>query len=102
MQLTQKIINELFGIYREVTGSCESRLPYLEDVARCLRESGCFEYRAGSRWSGESKFIIRPSGVCFYPNYAPRGKRESRQIEQARALFEEKVNEYLDSLKRLS
>lgn len=100
VELTQEVINDLFDIYREVAGCTWARYPLLEDVKSSLEEFNVFEYRAGSKWSGHSKFIINPSSIYFYPNCDPHGKREKKQIEKAEKEFERRVNEYIASLEK--
>ncbi len=101
IQLTQEIIDNLFGLYKQCTGCVEDIYPRLESVLQTFAECGRFEYRAGSKWSGHSKFIIEPDGVCFESNYFPTGKREMEQIRKAKVLFEDRVKEYFESLKKV-
>ena len=61
-KLTQKVIDDLFGIYKEEFGPVISRTPKLDLVKSFLKDGGYFEYRAGSKWTGHSKFLISPSG----------------------------------------
>lgn len=67
VELTQKVIDDLFDIYKEVTGCTWARYPVLEDVKSSLEEFNVFEYRAGSKWSGHSKFIINPPVYISIP-----------------------------------
>ena len=95
-KLTQKIIDDLFEIYKIITGSSETRFPKSNDIQQALNDIGHFEYRAGSRWSGHSKFIIdNHTGVSFYANYDPTNKKEAEKIEKAEQLFKETVKNYL-------
>jgi len=96
---TQEILDHIFEIYKNTTGSVHPRPPLLEDVISALSKRGCFEYRAGSRWSPESKLYIDRSRIWFYPNYDSHGIREETKIKKAQDLFEEKVQEYFETLK---
>ncbi len=98
MVLTQEIINHLFEMYKEIVGSSEEGVPKLEKVLKTLNQQSDFECRAGSRWSGDSKFMINYSGARFYPNYTPKTTKEKDSIETAVALFEKQAREYIESL----
>ena len=98
-KLTQKTIDNLFNLYKEVSGSIETRYPQVNEVIGSLNASGFFEYRAGSKWSGDSKFVITTSDVYFYPNYEPKSSMEKRQVDEARLLFEKNVVDYFNSIK---
>ena len=99
IKLTQEIINKIFDLYKEATGCLESRYPSIEDVKTAIEKYGVFEYRAGSKWSGDSKFVISYEKAYFYPNYEPRNKREKEKIERARTLFGNLITEYIESIK---
>ena len=97
-RLDQKSLDEIFEIYKDVTGSLEDRYPVLEDVKKDLNTLGWYEYRAGSRWSGDSKFIIATRSISFYPNCEPRTKRDAKAIEKAKKLFGKKIKAYIDQI----
>jgi len=111
--VTQKILDDIFNIYRGVTGwrpvgRRPERLQYPQ-VRDVVEYGGTLEYKTGSKW-GPLKFMIEGSieGECivgisrvyFHPNYEPRGKREKQQIKKAQELFETKVKEYFNSIKQ--
>ena len=98
-KLTQKTIDNLFNLYKEVSGSVENKYPNVNEVMSCLNANGFFEYCAGSRWSGDSKFIITTSDVHFYPNYEPKDNKVKGEIDNARIQFEKKVVDYFNSIK---
>lgn len=103
VNLTQKILDDLFGIYKEVTGCTWERNPRLEDVQKYIELMGKYEYRAGSKWSGNSKFEISDSGeIYFYPNCEPLDKKEGREIKRAEKLFKKRVNDYFAKLVSLA
>lgn len=97
--LNQDILDNLFRIYVETTGSWDDKYPVLNDVIDSLNKHHYFEKRAGSRWSGDSKFVINAQGVVFEPNTSFKTKkREQKQIDKAVKEFSEKAGRYLDSL----
>ncbi|MFQ6010223.1 MAG: hypothetical protein ACE5J7_03840 [Candidatus Aenigmatarchaeota archaeon] len=99
VELTQEVIDHLFDLYKKATGSREERTPRVANVQQALEERGRYEYRAGSQWSGNSKFVIEAAGVRFEPNYSPRGKKEKQEIEKAKKAVEKETEEYIKSLK---
>lgn len=90
--INQEIVDDLFKIYVEVVGPCcwGDRTPSLKD----MQEFG--EYRAGSRWTNDSKFEILGDKVEFYPNL-PWARRPSKEIRKAAKEFDKKVRAYLES-----
>ena len=96
---TQEAVNHLFTLYKEFTGSVEDRVPSSDRVKSDLVEHHHFEYRAGSKWSGHSKFVIQSHGVgfcaIFSPNYDPKSKGEKARIEKAKREFEQAAGSYL-------
>ena len=99
IRITQKEFNHIFDLYKKATGSTESIYPQLSRIGIDLANQNHFEYRAGSKWSGHSKFVIDGHNIIFSPNCASRNKKEQRQIEKASQQFEKRVKEYLNQLK---
>lgn len=91
VDLNQEILNHLYKIYVEVVGPCSFGAPRLEDMARIG------EYRAGSRWSNNSKFEIACGGVHFYPNF-DASPSEKREVNRAVKEFDKRVEDYLTRL----
>ena len=101
VSLTQNELNHLFDIYKEVAGSTEIRYPLLDDVLMSLGRDFRYEYRAGSRWSGHSKFTLGfHSGIKFEPNYDPKNEAEKAEIKRTVNSFDERIQEYLEKLKQ--
>jgi hypothetical protein len=100
VKITQNELNHIFDLYRKVTGSTDTRYPSLSSVGLDLADYHSFEYRIGSRWSGDSKLEINNNRVTFYPNCTPRNARIKKQIEKAVKSFEEEVKDYLEQLKK--
>ncbi len=101
VRITQKELNHMFDLYREATGSVEVNYPSLSAIGVALVHDHHFEYRAGSKWSGHSKFVIDKNGIIFSPNCAPKGRKEQREIKKASHLFEKKIKTYLWQLEQL-
>lgn len=107
-ELNQDILDHLFGLYKEITGSSEEYYPKLEDVLKQMWWKGNhdFEYRAGSRWWGHSKFRLYAMGsdgdICVYfePNAfgVMFGKGVEKQIKKAEEEFSKRAEEYMKSL----
>jgi len=95
--LTQRTLDNLFQIYKEVFES-ESEFPKLKDVEKAIKQWNYYDYIAGSKWSQLSKFTIDDTTIKFTSNYTSKGKEEAAEIEEARAEFNRRVNEYLTSL----
>jgi len=114
VEVTQEILNGIFDIYKEVTGSLEKEYPKLDELEDFLNSGSPFDYNAGSRWSGHSKLIIEadtpnkprkefePFKAYFYPNMtSDEYNDENRtQIEEAEREFEMRVEEYFASLQQ--
>lgn len=98
-QLTQEILNELFEIYKEITGCLSDRYPSIKMVKQDFIEGNCSEWRVGSKFSGHSKFEIYNRGgelqFVFYPNYTSNNKEEEKQIKKTELEFEKKIADYL-------
>ncbi len=102
MKLTQKIIDDLFGIYKEEFGPIIYKAPRVDQVESYLNKGGHYEYRAGSKWSGESKFVIDRRRVSFEINADPKGynkrKFSEEEVKKAEESFNNRVKQYLESL----
>ena len=100
IKFDQKILDDLFNIYKEITGSGWDIYPKLKCVRDDINCNGIYEYRAGSKW-GQSKFMITTSqGLYFYPNVGREAtKKEWKEITKATILFDKKIKEYLGYIK---
>src|SRR3989344_9052926 len=100
-QLTQKVLNDIFKIYKETTGCSiqENRCPRVEDAIECFQRGSLTEWRLGSKFSGHSKLYITLYGgdleFVFYPNCDPRNKTEERGIEKTVETFNKRTKDYL-------
>lgn len=103
-QLTQEILNDIFEIYKEITGCMSKKYPSIEGVKQDFIDSNCSEWRVGSKFSGHSKFEIYDRGrglqFIFYSNYTPTNKREKKQIEKTELEFEKRIMAYLKKLSK--
>lgn len=96
VRLDQKTLDEIFDIYKEVTG-CVDKGPILADVKKSLQVNNVYEQRTSSQWF-PLKFIIERDRIYFYPNWTPATKRETKAVEKAQKLFGERIKSYLERI----
>ena len=103
MELTQKILDDVFKIYWEVSGLTEVHsVNILKDiqsefyhmVKHKLGTTNSFEFRGGSKWTGNSKFEFIGGKFSFYGNYHQGDKQIEKEIEKAEGLFSTRVEKY--------
>lgn len=96
--MTQEILDDIFKIYKKITGGVEKGFPNIENVREYTIKFGYFEYRAGSSLSGHSKFVIEVTDKLkfyFSPNCECNTRRKSRKAEKIVESFGRAVKNYL-------
>jgi len=92
--IKEEHISALYQIYDEAFGA-RARPPRFDHVQEDLKDAGFFDYRAGSRWSPNSKFLINCGTVQFSPSYSPKDEVEQQEMDAARKQFDERVDNYM-------